>query len=187
MSRQLQGLGVNNINVRRRDSKDNAVWLRDILGDKVSCLLLDIAGLVANRYLCTCQLLISQRASHCSYLGETREINKSQAQHMWRVYLQVDGLSVDTLVVPGNPRRLVLDFAFHILEVCKLAPWDVMEFSPFALRLDAGGCMGYMYFASFRCVIVAWDVDKLQNEGSPSNYATASGKKVPSDNILQHG
>lgn len=105
---------------------------------------------------------------------------------MWRVYLQVDGLSVDTLVVPGNPRRLVLDLAFHILEVCELAPWDVMEFSPFALCLDAGGCMGYVYVAFFRCVIVAWDVDKLQNEGSPSNYAAASRQKVPSDDILQH-
>lgn len=105
---------------------------------------------------------------------------------MWRVYLQIDGLSVDTLVVPGNPRRLILDFAFHILEVRKLAPWDVMEFSPFALCFDAGRRMGHMNFASFRCVIVAWDVDKLQNEGSPSNYAATPGQEVPTDNILQH-
>lgn len=112
--------------------------------------------------------------ARCPYLCETWEVNKSQAQHMWRVYLQIDGLSVDTLVVPGNPRRLILDLTFHILEVRELAPWDVMEFPPFALCLDAGGCMGYMDFASFRCVIVARDVDKLQNEGSSSNYAAAS-------------
>lgn len=53
MSRQLQGFGVNNINIRGRDRKDNTVWLRDILRDEVSCLLLDIAGLVADRYLVT--------------------------------------------------------------------------------------------------------------------------------------
>lgn len=94
---------------------------------------------------------------------------------MWRVNLQVDGLSVDTLVVPGNPRRLILNLAFHILEVGELASWNMMEFSPFALCLDAGGCMGYMHFASFRCVIVAWDINKLQDEGSSSNYAAASG------------
>lgn len=46
--------------------------------------------------------------------------------------------------------------------------------------------MGFIYFASFRCVIVAWDVDKLQNEGSPSDNAAASGQKVPSYDILQH-
>ena len=53
MSRQLQGFRINNINIRRRYGKDNAVWLRDILRDEVSCLLLDITGLVSNRYLVT--------------------------------------------------------------------------------------------------------------------------------------
>lgn len=46
--------------------------------------------------------------------------------------------------------------------------------------------MGFIYFAPFGCVIVAWDVDKLQNEGSPSDDAAASGQKVPSYDILQH-
>jgi hypothetical protein len=52
---------------------------------------------------------------------------------MWRVYLQIDGLAIDTLVVSCNPRRLILDFSFHVLEVRELAPWDVMELPPFAL------------------------------------------------------
>jgi hypothetical protein len=123
---------------------------------------------------------------YCSYFGETWEINKSQAQHMWRVYLQVDGLPVDALVVSCDPRRFILDFPLHILKVRELAPRDVMEFSPFALCFDAGGRMGYMYWVAFRCVIVARDVDKLQDERSPSNYATASRQKVPSDDILEY-
>lgn len=74
------------------------------------------------------------------------------------VYLQVNGLAVDALVVSSNPCCLILDFTLHILEVRELATWNVMEFCPFALRFDAGGRMGYVNIIAFRCVVFAWNV-----------------------------
>jgi hypothetical protein len=51
MARELQSLGVYEIDVGWRDGQDDTVRLRDIFGDEVAGLLLDICRLVANGYL----------------------------------------------------------------------------------------------------------------------------------------
>ena len=51
MPSQFQGLRIDQVNISRRDSENNAVGLRDVFGDEVSRLLLDIGRLVANGYL----------------------------------------------------------------------------------------------------------------------------------------
>jgi len=52
MSGELQGFRVDDVDVGRGDGKDDAVGLRDVLGDEVSSLLLDVRGLVADGDLC---------------------------------------------------------------------------------------------------------------------------------------
>lgn len=51
MTGKFQGLRVNDVDVRRRHSQDNAVWLCDVFGDQIARLLLDIGRLVSDRYL----------------------------------------------------------------------------------------------------------------------------------------
>ena len=51
MARKLQGFRIDNVHVRRRDGKDDTVWLRDVFRNQVARLLLDIRGLVANWHL----------------------------------------------------------------------------------------------------------------------------------------
>ncbi|KAH8630581.1 hypothetical protein IG631_15158 [Alternaria alternata] len=51
MAGQLQSLGVYEIDVGGGDSEDDTVWLCNVLGDEIPCLLLDVGGLVANGHL----------------------------------------------------------------------------------------------------------------------------------------
>jgi hypothetical protein len=51
MARELESLGVYEIDVGGRDSQNDTVRLRDVFGDEVARLLLDIGRLVANGYL----------------------------------------------------------------------------------------------------------------------------------------
>ena len=51
MAGQLQSFRVDEIDVGGGDSEDDTVGLRNVLGDEVSRLLLDIGGLVANGHL----------------------------------------------------------------------------------------------------------------------------------------
>ena len=48
MSREFQGLRVDNVHVGRRNGENNTVGLGDVLGDKGPGLLLDIGGLISN-------------------------------------------------------------------------------------------------------------------------------------------
>ena len=49
---------------------------------------------------------------------------------MWRVDLEVDGLSVDTLVGARHAGGLVLDLALNIAKVCELAAGNVVKLGP---------------------------------------------------------
>jgi hypothetical protein len=51
MTGELEGFGVDDIDVGGRDREDDTVRLGDVFGDKVSGLLLNIGGLIANRDL----------------------------------------------------------------------------------------------------------------------------------------
>lgn len=48
MPGELERLGVYDIDICRGNGKNDAVWLRNVLRDKVPCLFLDIGGLVAD-------------------------------------------------------------------------------------------------------------------------------------------
>jgi len=57
---------------------------------------------------------------------------------MWREYLQIDGLSVDTLVDTRYPRRLRFNFVFHLRKVVPFSAWNMMELGPFSLTCYTG-------------------------------------------------
>jgi hypothetical protein len=107
---------------------------------------------------------------------------------VWRVDLEVDGLSIDALVASCYPRRLVLNLTLDLREVVELPSWDVMEFRPFALALDAGGGMWDMYLVAFWLVFpLAGDINELEDERSSSDDAAASGEKVSAYDVLEDG
>lgn len=64
MPSQLQSFGIYKIHVGRRDGEDDTVGLRNVFGDEVAGLLLDIGGLIANGYLLL--LALSPRAERLS-------------------------------------------------------------------------------------------------------------------------
>lgn len=51
MPGELERFRVDKIDIRGRDGEDDTVRLRNVLGDEVASLLLDICGLVPNGYL----------------------------------------------------------------------------------------------------------------------------------------
>lgn len=81
---------------------------------------------------------------------------------MWRVDLEVDGLSVDALVVAGNPGRLVFDLPLDVREVVEASSRDMMELGPLTLARHACGGVRHMHLILGRLVFsLGWDVDEL--------------------------
>jgi hypothetical protein len=186
MASELQRLRVDEIDVGGRDGEDDTVRLRDVLGDEVARLLLDVGRLVANGYL---QPLAPSLAASAgtSYLGQTGQVDKRQAEHVRRVDLEVNGLPVDALVVACYPGRLVLNLAPDLGEVIVPPTWDVEELSPFLLASNACWGVGHMHFVVVVCILaLAGEVDELQNQGSSGHDAAASGQEVSADNVLEH-
>jgi hypothetical protein len=104
-----------------------------------------------------------------------------------RVDLEVDGLSVDALVVSCDSGRLVLDLAPDLGEVVVSPPGDVEELSPFLLSGDARGGVGNVDLIVFVGVFaLAGQVDELQDERASGHDAVASGEKVSADDVLEH-
>lgn len=54
------------------------------------------------------------------------------------INLEIDGLSVDTLVDASDSSRLVFNLALHIGKVVKLSVGDVMKFCPFRAAGSGG-------------------------------------------------
>jgi hypothetical protein len=104
-----------------------------------------------------------------THLRKTGQINKSKTEHMRRVDLEVNRLPVDSLVVSSNPSRLILDFPLDILELCKPSIWQMMKLCPCS-----------MWFL----LIVAWDIDELQNKRSSRYDAAATGQEVSTDDVF---
>jgi hypothetical protein len=90
------------------------------------------------------------------------------------VNFEIDGLPVDALVVTSYPGCLILDLSFHVLEVREPTIRDVMKLCPFWLRCDTRSSMRYVDIVSFRRIILAGYVDKLQDERPPCDYPTTS-------------
>ena len=69
MSREFESLGVHDVNIGWRDSKNDAVWFRNVFGDEVPSLLLDVRGFVADGDLKCCQDLWSSRRAFITSCG----------------------------------------------------------------------------------------------------------------------
>jgi hypothetical protein len=185
MAGQLQRLRVHEIDVGRGDGEDDTVGLRDVLGDEVARLLLDVGGLVANGNLQplapSCAKLLG------THLGQAGQVDQRQAEHVRRVDLEVDGLPVDALVVSCDPGRLVLDLAPDLGEVVVSPPGDVQELAPFLLPGDARGGVGDVDLVVLVSVFaLAGQVDELEDERASGHDAAASGQKVSADNVFEH-
>jgi hypothetical protein len=186
MAGELQRLRVDEIDVGGRDGENDTVGLRNVLGDEVARLLLDVGRLVANGYLQPLAPSLAARAG-TSYLGQTGQVDERQAEHVRRVDLEVDGLAVDALVVSCYPGRLVLNLAPDLGEVVVPPAWDVEKLAPFLLASNACWGVGHMDLVVVVCILaLAGEVDELQNQGPSGHDAAASGQEVSADNVLEH-
>ena len=135
---------------------------------------------------CSSQRRHLQRAG-ALYLGQTRQINECQAQHVRRVDLEINGLSVDSLVVSCYPRGLVLDLASDLGEVVVSPPRDVQELSPLLLPSNTRwGMRDVNFIVLVGIVAFAGEVDELEDERSSSDDAATSGQEVSTDDVLEH-
>lgn len=188
MSGKLQSLRIDEIDVCGRDRENDTVGLRDIFGNEVACLLLNIRRLVANGNL---RLLLAPAVAmgvSTTHLCQSRQINQGQAQDVWRVDLEVDGLSVDALVVSCYPGCLGLDLASNLGEVVESPSRMVEKLAPFLLACNAGGCVWDMNLVIFRLVFaLARQVDELQDQRSPRDDAASSRQKVSTYNVFENG
>jgi hypothetical protein len=186
MAGQLEGLGVDQIDVGRRDSEDDAVGLCDVLCDQVAGLLLDIAGLITNGNLHLSSAEACRQGRNKTDLCETGQIDQGQTENMGRVDFQVHGLTVDALVVSSNSGRLVLNLSLDLAKVVEATTRDVVELSPFVLTSNRGRGVWHVDLIAVWSVGVAGDVDELQDKRTTSDDAASSWKKVTTDNVLQY-
>lgn len=105
---------------------------------------------------------------------------------MGRVDLQVDGLTVDTLVVSSNSGRLVLNLSLDLTKIVEAAARDMVELSPLVLASDRGRSVWHVNLIAFGSVGVAGDVDELQDQRSTSDNAAASWEKVATNDVFQY-
>lgn len=121
------------------------------------------------------------------YLCQTGQIHQRQAENVGRVDLQVDWLSVDALIVSSYPRGFILNLPLHLLKVSVLLAGSMMEFGPFRLLSYRGSSMWNMDLVSLWRILLARDVDELQDKWSPRNNAASSRQKVSADDVLEDG
>jgi hypothetical protein len=183
---QLESLRVDQVDVCGRNSEDDTVGLCDVLGDQVAGLLLNIARLVANRNLNFESAEAYKQRYKKTDLCKTGQIDQSQTKNMGRVDLQIDGLTVDTLVISSDSGRLVLNLPLDLAKIVEATARDMVELSPLILASDRGRSVWHVNLIAFGSVGVAGDVDELQDQRSTSDDAAASWKKVATNNVLQH-
>jgi hypothetical protein len=162
MSGELERFRVDKIDVRGGNGEDDTVRLRNVFGDEVARLLFDVCWLIANRNLL--MLASPSPGGSITNLGQTRQIDQCQAEDVWRVDLQIDGLAIDALVIPCYPRCLRLNFTLNLGEVVHPPTRHMKKFPPFILSCYACRSMRNVYFIAFGSVFaVAGKVDELQN------------------------
>lgn len=117
-------------------------------------------------------------------LCQSWQVNEREVQDVRRVDFQVDGLAVDALVASCNSRRLIFNFPLHIPKVGEPPVGNMVELCPLIPESLVGipvasgkGVLG---------LILAGDVDQLQNQGPASHNATASGKEVSPNDVFEH-
>lgn len=101
---------------------------------------------------------------------------------MRRVNLEVDGLSVDSLVTASDASRLVLDLTLHIAKVCVAAADNVMKLGPLG-RAGLGRVAIVGIGVLYR--LFGLDVNELEDERSARDDAAATREEVAADNILK--
>lgn len=104
---------------------------------------------------------------------------------MRRVDLEIDGLTVDALVVARYPSSLVLNLAPHFTKVEELPPRNVQELGPFILACDACGGVRDVDLVALGLLAVTGDVDELEDERAASDDAAATGKEISANNVLE--
>lgn len=93
---------------------------------------------------------------------------------MRRIYFEIDRLSVDSLVAPCYPRRLIFNFPLDRGEVSKFLTTQMAKFGPFTLTSDAGGSVRNVYVVILWPVVpFAWDIDELKDKGPPGDDSTS--------------
>lgn len=100
---------------------------------------------------------------------------------MRRVDLEIDRLSIDTLIISRDPRRLILDLALDILKLGEPSVGQVVELCPFWLCSD-GMCSMWLVG-----LVIGWDIDELEDERSTSNDTATSRQEISTNDILEYG
>lgn len=103
---------------------------------------------------------------------------------MGGVYLEVDGLARDALVVARDARSLVVDLALDVAKVSEAPVGDMVELGPFSRSRHVGVPLRGVG-ASVCLRLFVWHVDELQNQGSTGDDAAATGQEVSSDDVLE--
>jgi hypothetical protein len=132
----------------------------DVLEDHVADLPLDIAWLVADGDSC-----------------KAGEIDQGEVEDVGRVDAQIDRGRRDAGVPADFGLCLPANLIADLVEVVELLAGDVQELAPL---LDVGrliGAVGDLLLQAVR-LRLAWPVDKLENEGSTSDDAGATGEAV---------
>mmetsp|Transcript_25542 Transcript_25542/g.74503 ORF Transcript_25542/g.74503 Transcript_25542/m.74503 type:complete len:279 (-) Transcript_25542:42-878(-) len=109
----LKGIRVCNVRVRRRDSEDQSIGIRNVLKAELTNLLLNIFRLVTNRIPC-----------------DAGQVHQGQFQQAPGEDPECDGRISDALVPSGKNLRPRLDLLPHEIHVEKLLPFAVEELGP---------------------------------------------------------
>lgn len=130
-------------------------------------MLLDVRGLVSD-----------------GNFGKTWQIDEGQTENIWRVDLEVDGLSVDALVATSDAICLLLDFALDLGKVIPFPARNVIKLSPLFLSSDACWSVRYVYFVILWSVARAGDIDQLEDQWSSGDDSASSREKVSTDDVF---
>src|SRR5579862_7632688 len=107
---------------------------------------------------------------------------------MWRVYLEINGLTVNPFVIPCYSSSFVLNLALYFPKVKEPSARNMMKLSPFSLACHTGSGVWNMHFVSFRGVVsFTRYIYELQNQRSPRNNTATSRKEVSADDVFKNG
>lgn len=115
---------------------------------------------------------IKKSRGKASHLGKTGKINQGQVKNMGGVDLEVNGLSVDALVVAGDTGSLVLDLALDVAEVVESSVRDVMELCPLGTAGSTGRSIRIE--RGVGSALIIGDVDELKDQGPTGDDAASS-------------
>mmetsp|Transcript_20856 Transcript_20856/g.52969 ORF Transcript_20856/g.52969 Transcript_20856/m.52969 type:complete len:236 (+) Transcript_20856:1619-2326(+) len=110
-----QGVGVGQVGIGRCDGQDQAVLPLDVPHDKVSDLRLDVCRLVTDRHL-----------------GQSRQIDKRQIDHVRRKDLERDCLHIHPLVLAAYAVGILLDLLPDEVKILELLIAQVPKLAPFS-------------------------------------------------------